>query len=106
MYKRRFKGNRYTKLANINDKTLSNEHVHNFVSASNKKIKSSVSDVAHPTNINNNSPAIAVTTDTEMSKTSMTANTFMSDSSVLLIDRYKYFERHYKLCRYLLVMSK
>ena len=55
--KRRFKGNRYTKSANINDKTLSNEHVDNFVSASYKKIKSSTSDVVSPTNINNNSPA-------------------------------------------------
>ena len=84
--KRRFKGNRYTKLASTNDKTLSNEHVDNFVSSSYKKIKSSANDVAHPTNINNNSPETAVTTDTEMSETTTTANTFMSDSWFLLID--------------------
>ena len=62
---------------------LSNEHIDNFVSASYKKIKSSASDVAHQTNINNNSPATAVITDTEISKTSVTGNT---DSSFLLID--------------------
>ena len=61
---------------------LSNEHIDNFVSASYKKIKSSASDVAHQTNINN-SPATAVTTDTEISETSTTGNT---DSSFLLID--------------------
>ena len=84
--KRRFKGNQYKKSVNTNDKTLSNEHGDNFVSASNKKIKLSTSHVVNLTNINNNSPATAVTTDTEMSKTTMTANTFMSDSSFLLID--------------------
>ena len=84
--KPRFKGNRYTKLANINDKTLSTEHVDNFVSASYKKIKWSASDVGRPTNISNNSPATAVATDTEMSETTTTGNTFMSESSFLIID--------------------
>ena len=42
--KRRFKGNWHTKLANTNDKTLSNEHVDNFASSSYKKIKSSASE--------------------------------------------------------------
>ena len=69
----------------LNDKTLSNEHVDSFVSTSYKKIESSASDVAYPTNINNNSPATAVTTDIEMSETTTNANTFMSDSSFLLI---------------------
>ena len=41
--KSRFKGNRYTKLANTNNKTLSNEHVDNFVFVLYKNVKSSAS---------------------------------------------------------------
>ena len=87
--KRRFKGNRYTKSVDTNDKALSNEHVDKFVSASYQKIKSSASDVANPSNINNKSPAIAATTDTEMSVTTTTANTFMPGSSFLFIHTLK-----------------
>ena len=87
--KRRFKGNRYTKSVDTNDKALSNEQVDNFVSASYKKIKWSASDVANPSNINNKSPAIAAATDTEMSVTTSTASIFMSGSSFLFIHTLK-----------------
>ena len=87
--KRRFKGNRYTKSVDTNDKALSNEQVDNFVSASYKKIKWSASDVANPSNINSKSPAIAATTDTEMSVTTTTASIFMLGSSFLFIHTLK-----------------
>ena len=59
----------------------SNEHVDNVTSPSNKNFKSSGSDIANPTNVNNNSPTTAVTTDTEMTS-------FILMSWYLLIDKH------------------
>ena len=59
----------------------SNEHVDNVTSPSNKNFKSSGSDIANATNVNNNSPTTAVTTDTEMTS-------FILMSWYLLIDKH------------------
>ena len=59
----------------------SNEHVDNVASPSNKNFKSSGSDIANRTNVNNNSPATVVTTDTEMTS-------FILMSWYLLIDKH------------------
>ena len=86
--KRRFQGNRYTKSASTNENTSSNEQVDRYLSASYKKIKSSSNIVANPASINNNSPSfVAAAADTEMSEVTTTPNTFISDSSFLLIDK-------------------
>ena len=85
--KRRFQGNRYTKSASTNENTSSNEQVDRYLSASYKKIKPSSNIVANPASINNNSPySVAATADTAMSEVTTTPNTFISDSSFLLID--------------------
>ena len=82
-----FKDNRYTKLANTNDKALSNDQVDKFLSTSYKKIKSSSNTVANPTNINYLSSTMAAATSyTNMLEKATNDNSLISHSSFLIIN--------------------
>ena len=84
--KRRFKGNRYTKSANTNDKIY---HMNTYVTLyllHTKRWKHQPVKLQ----VTNNTSTTATTdgtTDTDMPETAMTTKTSMPDSSLLLIDK-------------------